>query len=69
MLGGLQFRALHHELVESGRMTDRQFHDAILKEKEQYLKSAEEEDSEEKGEPKPGPSEANGGQGGGGIDR
>ncbi|MBI3461752.1 MAG: DUF885 family protein [Planctomycetes bacterium] len=32
MLGGLQFRALHHELVASGQMTDRQFHDTILKE-------------------------------------
>jgi uncharacterized protein (DUF885 family) len=32
MTGGLQFRALHRELVESGRMTDRQFHDAVLKE-------------------------------------
>ena len=31
MLGGLQFRALHKELVDSGRMTDRQFHDAILR--------------------------------------
>jgi uncharacterized protein (DUF885 family) len=30
MLGGLQFRALHRDLVESGRMTDRAFHDAIL---------------------------------------
>jgi len=30
MIGGLQFRALHRELVESGRMTNRQFHDAIL---------------------------------------
>ncbi|HEX6306867.1 MAG TPA: DUF885 family protein [Longimicrobiales bacterium] len=30
MLGGLQFRALHGELVGSGRMTDREFHDAIL---------------------------------------
>jgi uncharacterized protein (DUF885 family) len=30
MLGGLQFRALHAELVESGRMTDREFHDAVL---------------------------------------
>jgi uncharacterized protein (DUF885 family) len=30
MLGGLQFRALHEELVKSGRMTDREFHDAIL---------------------------------------
>lgn len=31
MLGGLQFRALHQDLVESGRMTDREFHDAILR--------------------------------------
>jgi uncharacterized protein (DUF885 family) len=30
MIGGLQFRALHRELVQSGRMTDRQFHDAVL---------------------------------------
>lgn len=30
MLGGLQFRALHAELVQSGRMTNRDFHDAIL---------------------------------------
>jgi hypothetical protein len=30
MMGGMQFRALHHELVDSGKMTDRQFHDAIL---------------------------------------
>ena len=30
MMGGLQFRALHKELVESGRMTNRAFHDAIL---------------------------------------
>lgn len=30
MMGGLQFRALRRELVESGRMTDRQFHDAVL---------------------------------------
>jgi hypothetical protein len=30
MLGGLQFRALHQELVGTGRMTDREFHDAIL---------------------------------------
>jgi uncharacterized protein (DUF885 family) len=30
MIGGLQFRALHQELVGSGRMTNRQFHDAIL---------------------------------------
>jgi len=32
MLGALQFRALHYELVDSGKMTDRQFHDAILQE-------------------------------------
>jgi hypothetical protein len=32
MLGALQFRALHHELVDSGKMTDRQYHDAILHE-------------------------------------
>jgi len=31
MVGGLQFRALRKELVESGRMTDRDFHDAIIK--------------------------------------
>jgi len=30
MLGGLQFRALHHDLVQSGSMTNRNFHDAIL---------------------------------------
>ena len=28
LLGGLQLRALHRELVESGKMTDRAFHDA-----------------------------------------
>ena len=31
-LGAFQFRALHKELVDSGRITDREFHDAILKE-------------------------------------
>jgi uncharacterized protein (DUF885 family) len=31
MMGGLQYRALHAELVDSGKMTNRQFHDAILK--------------------------------------
>ena len=31
MLGGLQFWALRQELVESGKMTDREFHDSILK--------------------------------------
>ncbi len=30
MLGGLQLRALHAEVVGTGRMTERQFHDAIL---------------------------------------
>ncbi|HEU5219304.1 MAG TPA: DUF885 family protein [Gemmatimonadales bacterium] len=30
MMGGLQFRALHQELVGSGKMTDRAFHDAVL---------------------------------------
>lgn len=32
LMGALQFRALHHELVDSHKMTDRQFHDAILQE-------------------------------------
>lgn len=32
MMGGLQYYALHHELVDTKKMTDRQFHDAILKE-------------------------------------
>jgi len=31
MLGGLQFRALYRELVDSGRMTPRAFHDAVLR--------------------------------------
>jgi hypothetical protein len=31
MLGGLQFRALRKELVESGKMSNREFHDSILK--------------------------------------
>ncbi|MFO0985486.1 MAG: DUF885 family protein [Planctomycetota bacterium] len=30
MMGGLQFRALHHELCDSGKMANRAFHDAIL---------------------------------------
>ena len=33
MIGGLQFRALHRELVTSGRMTERAFHDAVLQER------------------------------------
>ena len=32
MLGALQFRALHKELVDSGKMTNKAFHDAILQE-------------------------------------
>ncbi len=32
LLGGLQLRALHREVVETGKMSDRDFHDAILKE-------------------------------------
>lgn len=31
MLGGMQFRALYDELVESGAMTAREFHDAVLR--------------------------------------
>lgn len=31
LLGGLQFRSLHRELVESKKMTDREFHDTILR--------------------------------------
>jgi hypothetical protein len=30
MVGGLEFRALHKELVDTKRMTDREYHDAIL---------------------------------------
>lgn len=30
MLGGLQFQALYRELVDSGRMTAREFHDAVM---------------------------------------
>ena len=32
LMGALQFRAMHHELVDSKKMTDREFHDAILHE-------------------------------------
>ena len=32
MMGGLQFHQLHRDLVDTRKMTDRQFHDAILKE-------------------------------------
>ena len=31
MVGGLQFQALHRELVRGGKMSEREFHDAILK--------------------------------------
>jgi hypothetical protein len=31
MLGGMQFRALYGELVESGTMTAREFHDAVMR--------------------------------------
>jgi uncharacterized protein (DUF885 family) len=31
MMGGLQFRSLHQELVGSGKMTNKAFHDAILR--------------------------------------
>ncbi len=30
MIGGLQLRALRHDLVESGKMTEKQFNDAVL---------------------------------------
>ncbi len=32
MLGGLQVRAMRRELVDTGKMSEREFHDAILKE-------------------------------------
>lgn len=32
MLGGLEFRALHKELVDSGTMTNKDFHDRIMQE-------------------------------------
>ncbi len=32
LLGGMQLYSLHKELVNSGKMTNRQFHDAVLKE-------------------------------------
>jgi hypothetical protein len=31
MLGGMQFHVLHRELVASGKMTAREFHDRILR--------------------------------------
>jgi uncharacterized protein (DUF885 family) len=32
MLGALQLRALHHEVVDNGKMNNRAFHDAVFKE-------------------------------------
>jgi len=32
LIGGLQFRALQREVVGAGRMTDREFHDAVMRE-------------------------------------
>ena len=32
MLGGLQLRELHKQLVDGGKMTNRAFHDSIIKE-------------------------------------
>jgi uncharacterized protein (DUF885 family) len=32
LLGGMQLYSLHKELVDSGKMTNKQFHDAVLKE-------------------------------------
>jgi hypothetical protein len=31
MMGGLQLRSLHRELVGSGRMTAKQFHDSVMR--------------------------------------
>jgi uncharacterized protein (DUF885 family) len=32
LMGGLEFRALHKDLVTSGKMSEREFHDAVLHE-------------------------------------
>ena len=40
MLGGLQLRALHDELVRPGKMTEQQFHDAVLMENTMPMKAA-----------------------------
>ncbi|BDI32444.1 X-Pro dipeptidyl-peptidase [Capsulimonas corticalis] len=32
LIGGMQMHSLHRELVHGGRMTDREFHDAVLRE-------------------------------------
>jgi uncharacterized protein (DUF885 family) len=37
MLGGLQMMAIRRDLVDSGRMTDKQFHDAVMHENEMPL--------------------------------
>jgi uncharacterized protein (DUF885 family) len=34
LLGGMQFRALREEMVDSGKMTDKQFNDRVLQESE-----------------------------------
>ena len=47
MLGALQFRALHRSLVVGGKMTDRQFHDAVLRQNSipiEMLRAALDED-------------------------
>jgi hypothetical protein len=31
LIGGLQFRSLHRELVESGKLGEREFHDSVMK--------------------------------------
>jgi uncharacterized protein (DUF885 family) len=43
MLGGIQLRALHRELVEQGAWTEKAFHDAVLKQNSipiEYLRAA-----------------------------
>ena len=32
LIGGLQMRALYQDLVDSGKMTNREFHDSVLRE-------------------------------------
>ena len=32
LVGGMQMHALHSELVQNGRMTDKEFHDTVLHE-------------------------------------
>jgi uncharacterized protein (DUF885 family) len=40
LLGGMQLHALHKELVDPGKMTDRAFHDAVLKENRMPIEMA-----------------------------